>query len=165
MLPVTIYHPSTSTKKISLNGREIITGGTIIIPIAIRMEATSRSMIKNGDEQQETDFKSAFQFADHEGRDQDLVRRLGAFFQLDFRRHIEKQFQILVAYVLEHEYAERLCGALQCLFFGDFLIDQREYAVIIRFFKGRRHDEQGKEQSERHDDLVRRRGLRADRGT
>ena len=31
--------PSTSTKSISLKGNEIITGGIIIIPIAIKIEA------------------------------------------------------------------------------------------------------------------------------
>ena len=42
------YQPSTSTKKISLKGRDTITGGTIIMPIDIRIEATTMSMMTNG---------------------------------------------------------------------------------------------------------------------
>ena len=40
--------PSTITKRISLNGKEIITGGNIIIPIAIKTEATIISITMNG---------------------------------------------------------------------------------------------------------------------
>ncbi len=46
--PATRLQPSTSTKKISLNGSDIITGGSIIMPMDISTEATTRSMIKNG---------------------------------------------------------------------------------------------------------------------
>ena len=47
-LPVIKYQPSTSTKKISLKGKEIITGGSIIMPIDMSTEATTISMIKKG---------------------------------------------------------------------------------------------------------------------
>ena len=40
--------PSTSTNSSSLNGSEIIAGGSIIMPIDIRVDATTRSMIRNG---------------------------------------------------------------------------------------------------------------------
>src|SRR3546814_19207673 len=43
-----MYQPSTSTKKISLKGSEIITGGSIIMPIDMRMEATTMSMLRKG---------------------------------------------------------------------------------------------------------------------
>ena len=46
--PATRYHPSTRTKKIILNGNEIMTGGNIIIPIAIKIDAVTMSIIKNG---------------------------------------------------------------------------------------------------------------------
>ena len=42
------YQPSTSTKKISLKGKEIITGGSIIMPMDMSTEATTISMIKKG---------------------------------------------------------------------------------------------------------------------
>ena len=42
------YHPSTNTKKTILKGREIITGGNIIIPIDIKIEAVTISMIRKG---------------------------------------------------------------------------------------------------------------------
>ncbi len=47
-LPATRFQPSTSTKKISLNGSETTTGGSIIMPIDISTEATTRSMMRNG---------------------------------------------------------------------------------------------------------------------
>src|SRR3546814_13602727 len=43
-----MYQPSTSTKKISLKGSEIITGGSIIMPIDMRIEATTMSMMRKG---------------------------------------------------------------------------------------------------------------------
>jgi hypothetical protein len=45
---MTKYHPSTSTKSNNLNGIEITTGGIIIIPMDIRVEATIKSTIING---------------------------------------------------------------------------------------------------------------------
>lgn len=45
---VKIPQPSTSTKSISLNGMEIWTGGSIIIPIDMRMLATTMSIMMNG---------------------------------------------------------------------------------------------------------------------
>src|SRR5690606_22706087 len=41
-------HPSTSTKTRILNGVEIITGGSMNMPIESRMLATTRSMTKKG---------------------------------------------------------------------------------------------------------------------
>src|SRR3546814_2044537 len=40
--------PSTSTNNRSLKGMEMIVGESIIMPSAIRVEATTRSMIRNG---------------------------------------------------------------------------------------------------------------------
>ena len=47
-LPATRVQPSTSTKKISLNGSDTTTGGSIIMLIDIRTDATTRSMIRKG---------------------------------------------------------------------------------------------------------------------
>ncbi|KFD44037.1 hypothetical protein IU11_06000 [Cellulosimicrobium sp. MM] len=41
-------HPSTRTKSSSLNGSEIIVGGSIIMPMLMRAAATTRSMTRNG---------------------------------------------------------------------------------------------------------------------
>ena len=40
--------PSATTNKRILNGIEIVVGGSIIIPIDIRVDATTISMIRNG---------------------------------------------------------------------------------------------------------------------
>lgn len=44
----TRFQPSTRIKRISLKGIEIMTGGSIIIPIAINTELTTMSMTRNG---------------------------------------------------------------------------------------------------------------------
>ncbi len=52
MLPTSVLtvsvQPSTSTNSSSLNGREMTRGESIIMPIAISTDETTRSMIKNG---------------------------------------------------------------------------------------------------------------------
>ena len=40
--------PSTNTKSMSLNGIEIIIGESIIMPMAIKTLATTKSITKNG---------------------------------------------------------------------------------------------------------------------
>ena len=40
--------PSTSTNRISLNGSEMSTGGNTMMPIEIRVVATTMSMMTNG---------------------------------------------------------------------------------------------------------------------
>ena len=47
-VPKIRFQPSTSTNNISLKGNDTIIGDSIIIPIDIRIEATTRSIIKNG---------------------------------------------------------------------------------------------------------------------
>ena len=45
---ITKYQPSTRTNKSNLNGMEITTGGIIIIPIAMSVDATIKSTIIKG---------------------------------------------------------------------------------------------------------------------
>ncbi|CSI47826.1 Uncharacterised protein [Vibrio cholerae] len=42
------FQPSTNTNNINLNGKETIMGESIIIPMAMSTEATTKSMIKKG---------------------------------------------------------------------------------------------------------------------
>src|SRR4029079_5901652 len=42
------FQPSTSTKIISLNGSEIRTGGSVIMPIEVRIDATTMSRTRKG---------------------------------------------------------------------------------------------------------------------
>src|SRR3546814_13566423 len=46
--PMVSAHPSTSTNSSSLNGMEMIVGDSIIMPSAISVDATTRSMIRKG---------------------------------------------------------------------------------------------------------------------
>ena len=48
MDPMVIAHPSTTTNKRSLNGREISIGLSIIIPSDIKIDAMTMSITKNG---------------------------------------------------------------------------------------------------------------------
>ena len=45
---ITRFHPSARTNKRILNGMEIVVGGSIIIPILIRADATTISITING---------------------------------------------------------------------------------------------------------------------
>ena len=45
---MTRSQPSTRTNSRILNGREMKTGGSIIMPMLISVELTTRSMIRNG---------------------------------------------------------------------------------------------------------------------
>ncbi len=63
-------HPFTRTNRISLNGVEIITGGSMIIPIDISVEATTMSMMMNGMIQQDPDLEGHRHLVDDEGGDQ-----------------------------------------------------------------------------------------------
>ena len=47
-MPTTSRQPSTRTNSISLKGSEIITGGSISMPIEIVTLATTMSRIRNG---------------------------------------------------------------------------------------------------------------------
>ena len=47
-VPTTNAQPSIKTNNIILNGKDIINGDNIIIPIAIKMLAMTKSIIKNG---------------------------------------------------------------------------------------------------------------------
>jgi len=46
--PTNRFQPSTSTKSMSLNGRDMKMGGNIIMPVDKRTLATTISMIKKG---------------------------------------------------------------------------------------------------------------------
>jgi hypothetical protein len=46
--PTTRLQPSTSTKRRSLNGMEMMTGGSIIIPMDMRIDATIMSITRKG---------------------------------------------------------------------------------------------------------------------
>ncbi len=48
MDPTSRFHPSTITKSMILNGSEIMMGGSIIMPMDRRMDATTISMMRNG---------------------------------------------------------------------------------------------------------------------
>jgi hypothetical protein len=46
--PTIKFHPSTNTNNISFKGNEIMIGGSIIIPMDINTEATTRSTTRKG---------------------------------------------------------------------------------------------------------------------
>src|SRR5690606_28977933 len=46
--PIRRFQPSTRTKTISLKGSEISAGGSVIMPIEVRIAATTMSRTRNG---------------------------------------------------------------------------------------------------------------------
>ena len=57
--PATRLQPSTSTKKMSLNGSETTTGGSIIMPIDISTDGHHQVDDQERQEQQEADLEGA----------------------------------------------------------------------------------------------------------
>ena len=56
--PATSVQPSTSTKKMSLNGSDTTTGGSIIMPIDISTRGDDEIDDEEGKKQQEADLRS-----------------------------------------------------------------------------------------------------------
>ena len=61
-----------------MNGSEMKTGGSIIMPIDISVEPTTRSMIRNGRKIRKPIWKAVLSSEIDEGRDQDLGRDVRA---------------------------------------------------------------------------------------
>ena len=73
---MTSAQPSTSTNSMSLKGREMSTGESIIMPIDMSTLATTRSMITNGMKIRKPIRKDGLQLARDEGRHQQAERHV-----------------------------------------------------------------------------------------
>ena len=73
------------------------------MPIDISTEATTRSMIEEGQEQQKADLEGALELGNHEGRDQHAHRQIFRFLRLFLAGHVDEQLQVLFADILLHE--------------------------------------------------------------
>ena len=99
--------PSTRTNSRILNGSEIITGGSIIMPIDISAEATTRSITRNGMKIDEADDERGSQLRDHERRDQRRQRHVVRRRRVRPPRRAGHQRQVFLARVRQHEVAQR----------------------------------------------------------
>lgn len=106
----TKYQPSTSTKSIILNGNEIMTGGNIIIPMAISVLETTISMIRKGIKIMKpivnAFFISPMAKAKHHHCQRNIIVR-GGFDRGIVARVIHKQKQIFGVRLFEHEFLHR----------------------------------------------------------
>ena len=156
--------PSTSTKKISLNGSDTTTGGSIIMPIDISTEATTRSMMRNGRNSRKPISKARFS--------SEIMKagtRMRSDISLGRRRRrlagqIVEQLEVLLADILQHEAVQRHRRALERLLDADLVGDQRLDADVVGALQRRPHHEGGEEQRQRDDHGVGRRGRGAERG-
>jgi hypothetical protein len=140
-LPTIMNQPSTRTKKMILKGSAMMIGGSIIIPIDIKTDATTMSMIRKGRNSKKADLEGALQLADHEGRNEDADRHLLAYLFVGDAGDVDEQLNILFTHVPHHEFAERRNALLECFELGDLLVDQRLDRLLVSLLHGRRHDE------------------------
>ena len=75
---MTRFQPSTRTNSRILNGSEMKTGGSIIMPIAISVDADDEVDDQERQEDQEPDLERRLELGDDEGGDQDLGRDVRA---------------------------------------------------------------------------------------
>ena len=110
---MTSAQPSTRTKNTSLNGSATATGGSIIMPIDIRIAATDEVDDEERHEQQEPDLERASEFGHHEGGDERRQRRRLRALGPALAREVDEQPQILLPDMAQHEAAERHDPALE----------------------------------------------------
>ena len=165
-LPTSKFHPSISTKNNILNGSETTVGGSIIIPIAMVMVATMRSMTRKGSTMRKPISKprriSEIMKAGTSTRRSTVSR---STVSAAFAGEIGEEVEVLVAHVSDHEGAERIGDAFESLGLADLVVHQRPHAVVPGLIEGRRHDVEGHEQRKTDDDEVGGGGLQANAGT
>ena len=163
--PTSRFQPSIITNSSTLNGSEIIAGGSCSMPIDSSVVETTRSMSRNGHEQEEPHLKAGLQLRDDEGRNR---RRASAARRASSGRgslaELDEQREVGLARLLQHELAQRRRAARRAPRSRSIwpAIAGCTASALIRV-ADRRHDEHGQEQRQADQDLVRRHLLRAER--
>ena len=85
----------------------MITGGSIIMPMLIRIEATAMSMIRNGTKIRKPISKARLSSRQHEGRRQGGQRDIGGIVGRLGMGHVEEQLEVGVAHMRQHEFLHR----------------------------------------------------------
>ena len=162
---VTRFQPSTRTNSRILNGSEMKIGGSIIMPMHISVDATTRSMIRNGRKIRNPIWNAVLSSEIDEGRDQDVGRDVGPRVGLFELGEAGEQREVLRPRLVEHELAHRLLRALERRAPGR---SSRRWsgsnASFLICVEGRRHHEDRQEQRDADEHLVGRRGGRAEAG-
>ena len=160
--PMSRFQPSTSTNSISLNGSEISTGESIIMPMDMSTLATTMSMMRKGMKIMKPIWNAVFS---------SLVTNAGTTtfsgrsWDEATGRHVaelHEEGNVRLARLLEHEALERRLGLLQRFVEGKAVLAVWHVGVGVDFLQHRAHDEKGQEQRQPDHHLVGRRGLRAD---
>ncbi len=138
--------------------------GSIIMPIDISTDATTRSMMRNGKNSRKPISKARLSSEIMKAGNQDAHRHIFRLVRHLLARHIHEQLQIFLADVFLHEAAQRHAGPVECLVDADFVVHQRLDADVVDVGQNRPHHECGEEQRKRDDDGIRRRRRRAERG-
>src|SRR3954470_17599063 len=115
-------------------------------------------------EDQEADLEGRLELGDHEGRDQRVGRHVGAGLRALEVREVDEEREVLLPRLAEHEVAQRLLAALDRRRLGDLVVRQRIDRVLLDLRQRRRHDEDRQEERDADQDLVGRRGRRAQAG-
>ena len=107
--PIVSAQPSTSTNSSSLNGIETIVGDSIIMPSDIRVDETTRSMIRKGRKIRKPIWNAVFSSLVTKAGQQD--REGHVLRPREGRRagHVGEQAQIALAGLADHEAVQRPC--------------------------------------------------------
>ena len=130
---VTRFQPSTRMNSRILNGREMKTGGSIIMPIDINVDETTRSMIRNGRKIRKPIWKAVLS---SEMMNAGIRTCVGTSLRVltsltACRRELDEQREVLVARLVEHELAQRRLGALERDFLRDRALLQRVVGLVL----------------------------------
>src|SRR3954462_3121049 len=115
-------------------------------------------------EDQEPGLEGRLELPLDERWDQDVGRGVGARLRTLELGEVHEQRQVLGPRLAEHELAQRLLAAVERLGLRDLVLGERVDGVLLDLGEGRRHHEDGEEQRDADQDLVRRRRRSAQAG-
>src|ERR1700744_4374232 len=139
-LQVTRDQPSTSTEKIRLNCNDTTAGGSIIMPIDINTEATTRSMIRKGRNSRKPISKARFNSE---------IMKAGTRIRSDMSSGVaggaspDRSMNSFRSFSRTFFCMKPHSGALQRVLDADLVGDQRLDAVVVGFLQHRAHYERG----------------------
>ncbi len=160
---MTSVQPSTSTNNMSLKGREMSTGESIIMPIDISTLATTRSMITNGMKIRKPDQEGGFQLARDKRRDEQRQRHILRGREALAAGDAHERRDVALAGLVQHELLQGHEGAVECDGRFDGAGGVGLEGVFVDALDDRRHDEEGQEQRQADQHLVGRRLAGAER--
>ena len=128
---VTRFQPSTRMNSRILNGSEMKTGGSIIMPIDINVDETTRSMIRNGRKIRKPIWKAVLSSEMMNAGIRTCVGTSLRVLTFSVSASLTKSARSLSRVWFEHELAQRRLGALERHFLRDRALLQRVVGLVL----------------------------------